>query len=98
MTKNLLKLNASKTKIMIITQSSYNEKIHIKNIDIAGADVKVTNSAKKIGFTLDRNMKKNEHISNVCRVAMFHLQTLTQCENIDAKNWPMLLYHLDLII
>ena len=76
-TANMLKLNDSKTELMLV--SSKRSK-HLHNlptsITIGNAQIPFKQSVKKYGFTLDCHLTMNAHVSNIVRTCYFELRRL----------------------
>ena len=66
MTLNMLKLNDTKTEVMIIKPSRNQSAIEVENVRIADADIKPSKKAKNIGVVFDEVMSMNPHVSAVC--------------------------------
>ena len=73
-TANMLKLNDSKTELMLVTSK------HLHNlptsITIGNAQIPFKQSVKKLGFTLDCHLTMNAHVSNIARTCYFELRRL----------------------
>ena len=67
-TANMLKLNDSKTELMLVTS---NRSKHLHNlptsITIGNAQIPFKQSVKNLGFTLDCHLTMNAHVSNIVR-------------------------------
>ena len=69
-TANMLKLNDSKTELMLVT-SKRSKHLHNlpTSITIGNAQIPFKQSVKNLGFTLDCHLTMNAHISNIARTA-----------------------------
>ena len=76
-TANMLKLNDSKTELMLVTSKRSN---HLHNlptsITIGNAQIPFKQSVKNLGFTLDCHLTMNAHVSNIARTCYFELRLL----------------------
>ena len=76
-TANMLKLNDSKTELMLVT---FKRSKHFHNlptsINIGNAQITFKQSVKKLGFTLDCHLTMNAHLSNIARTCYFELHRL----------------------
>ena len=74
-TKNMLKLNDSKTELMLVT-SKRSKHLHNlpTSITIGNAQFPFKPSVMNLGFTLDLTM--NAHVSNIARTCYFELRRL----------------------
>ena len=77
-TANLLKLNDSKTYLMLVT-SKRSKHLHNlpTSITIGNAQIPFKQSVKNLGFTLDCHFPMNAHVSNIARTCYFELRRLS---------------------
>ncbi len=64
---NLMKVNVSKTKVMLLGTTSKTSKIDNVNVIMNNTKVEKVNCFKYLGVTIDANLKWNDHINNVYR-------------------------------
>ena len=76
MTKNKLKLNDTKTEVLVIVPPNSSNKYPEMDIKIADATVRTTNQAKSLGVLFDRNISLASEIENRCRILLFHLRNI----------------------
>ena len=76
-TANMLKLNDSKTELMLVT-SKRSKHLHNlpTSITIGNAQIPFKLSVKNLGFTLDCHLTMNAHVSNIARTCYFELRRL----------------------
>ena len=74
-TANMLKLNDSKTELMLVT-SKRSKHLHnlTTSITIGNAQIPFKQSVTNLGFTLDCHLTMNEHVSNIVRTCYFELR------------------------
>ena len=76
-TANMLKLNDSKTELMLVTS---NRSKHLHNlptsITIGNAQIPFKHSVKNLGFTLDCHLIMNAQVSNIVQTCFFELHRL----------------------
>ena len=76
-TANMLKLNDSKTELMLVTSKKSK---HLHNlptsITIGNAQIPFKQSVKNLGFTLDCHLNMNAHVSNIARTCCYELRRL----------------------
>ena len=76
-TANILKLNDSKTELMLVTSKRTK---HLQtlptSITISNAQIPIKQSVKNIDFTLDCHLTRNAHVSNIARTCYFELRRL----------------------
>ena len=73
-TANMLKLNDSKTELMLVT-SKRSKHLHSlpTSITIGNAQIPFKQSVKNLGFTLNCHLTMNAHVSNIARTCYFEL-------------------------
>ena len=76
-TANMLKLNDSKTELMLVT-SKRSKHLHnlSTSITIGNAQIPFKQSVKNLGFTLVCHLTMNAHVSNIARTCYFELRRL----------------------
>ena len=76
-TANVLKLNDSKTELMLVT-SKRSKHLHAlpTSIIIGNSQIPFKQSVMNLGFTLDCHLTMNAHISNIARTCYFELRRL----------------------
>ena len=76
-TVNMLRLNDSKTELMLVT-SKRSKHLHNlpTSISIGNAQIPFKQSVKNLGFTLDCHLTMNAHVSNIARTCYFELRRL----------------------
>ena len=76
-TANMLKLNDSKTELMLVTskRTKHLHNLHTSNT-IGNAQIPFKQSVKNLGFTLDCHLTMNAHVSNIARTCYFELRRL----------------------
>ena len=76
-TSNMLKLNDSKTELMLVT-SKRSKHLHSlpTSITIGNAQIPFKQSVKNLGFTLDCHLTMNAHVSNIAWTCYFELRRL----------------------
>ena len=76
-TANMLKLNDSKTELMLVT-SKRSKHLHNlpTSITIGNAQIPFKQSVKNLGFTLDCHLTMNAHVSTIARTCYCELRRL----------------------
>ena len=76
-TANMLKLNDSKTELMLVT-SKRSKHLHNlpTSITIGNAQIPFKHSVKNLGLTLDCHLTMNAHVSNIARTCYYELRRL----------------------
>ena len=76
-TANMLKINDSKTDLMLVTskRSKHLHNLHT-SITIGNAQIPFKQYVKNLGFTLDCHLTMNAHVSNIARTCYFQFRRL----------------------
>ena len=76
-TANMLRLNESKTELMLVT-SIRSKHLHSlpTSITIGNAQIPLKQSVENLGFTLDCRLTMNAHVTNIARTCYFELRRL----------------------
>ena len=76
-TANMLKLNDNNTELMLVTskRTKHLHNLHT-SITIGNAQIPLKQSAKNLGFTSDRHLTMNAHVSNIAQTFYFELRRL----------------------
>ena len=79
-TANMLKLNDSKTELMLVTSKRSKHHHNLPtSVTIGNAQILFKQSVKKLGFTLDCHLTMNAHVSNIaltCYVQLCRLASI----------------------
>ena len=73
MARHCLKMNDDKTEAMLITSKRLQERVSCPVLHIGDNNITPKECVRNIGVLMDSHVTLEEHISNVCRVAQFHL-------------------------
>ena len=95
-TANMLKLNDSKTELMLVT-SRRSKHLHNlpTSITIGNAQIPFKQSVKNLGFTLDCHLTMNAHVSNIARTCFFELRRFASIRRfLTSSQLPHLYPHL----
>ena len=89
-TANMLKLNDSKTELMLVT-SKISKHLHNlpTSISIGNAQIPFKQSVKNLGFTLDFHLTMNAHVSNIAQtfyVELHHLASISRFQTSTATD------------
>ena len=76
-TANMLKLNDSKTELMLVISKGTKHLHYLPtSITIGNAQISFQQSVKNLGFTLDCHFTMNAHVTNIARTCYFELRRL----------------------
>ena len=76
MSQNMLKLNDTKTEVLVIVRPKQKDSFGQESVQIADALIQPSESAKGLGVWFDRHMSLDVEIQNRCRVMLFHLRSI----------------------
>ena len=76
MKSNKLKLNDSKTELLVLTSHRHVSSHSITDLQVGDSTVHVVKEARNLGVTFDSSLKLDRHITNVCRSSYFHLRKI----------------------
>ena len=73
----MLKVNESKTELMLVTSKRTKHLNSLPaSITMGNAQIPFKQSVKNLGFSSDRHLTMNEHVSNIARTCYFELRRL----------------------
>lgn len=76
MTKSKLKMNESKTEVLLIGTRQQLKKINHGSISIGNDEIAPVTTARNLGCWFDSNMSLKTHIAKTCSAAYFHLRNI----------------------
>jgi hypothetical protein len=83
-----LRLNPAKTQVMWLGSSQQLQKVNITDISILSTSVKVNETARDLGVTIDSQLSLTAHVSMICRSCYYQLRQLrsvTDSLSVDAS-------------
>ena len=80
--KNKLKINDSKTEILVLTSSFLSNNFNDLQINVGNTQIKPTASSRNLGVIFDRHLNLESHINNVCRSAYFQIRNIGSVRNM----------------
>ena len=82
-TANMLKLNDSKTELMLVTSKRSKHLLNLPtSITMVNAQIPFKQSVKNLGFTLECHLTMNAHVSNIARTCHFEIRHLASIGRI----------------
>ena len=72
----MLKLNDTKTEVLVIVPPKHKDNFGQESVQIADALIQPSDSAKGLGVWFDRHLSLDVEIQNRCRVMLFHLRNI----------------------
>ena len=76
MDENWLKMNSSKTEVIILHPDSNYQKTITKSMCINGENIEISDCIKYLGVWADQNLTFKHHIKIKCKAAMWNLQKI----------------------
>lgn len=86
MNSNRLKVNNSKSELIVFGSKSIIQKCHINQILIDNTPIERSSTIKLLGVTLDQNLTLKQHISNKARSAAYAMHNLRKLRKYLDKN------------
>ena len=101
MCNNVLKLNNSKTELLIFGSRQQLAKIDVNSVQVGTSKIVSTSSVRSLGAWFDKNMPMNAHVGKVCSKAFFGLCNIREIRKFlsgDATKTlvhALVTYHVD---
>ena len=76
MCQKSLKMNDSKTEILLITSKQVSQKLTCPSVSIADHLATPSDVARSVGVLLDKHASIEQHITATCKSAQYHFITL----------------------
>ena len=93
MQSNLLKLNESKTEVILLGTKQQLSKVGNIEISIGNVNIKPCNNVRNLGVIFDCNMTMEEHINKVCKTSYFYIRLLGKLRKFLGKDTTAMLTH-----
>ena len=78
MTTNLLKLNSSKTELMVVAPKALLQKVGPLLLDVDGSSISPSREVRNLGIILDSTLSYQSHIKSITKSAFFHLKNISR--------------------
>ena len=78
MIQNKLKMNNSKTDIIIVISSSYHPRSLFNALAVSNEFVECSATVKNISVIFDKSLSFLSHITATCKTAFFHLRNISK--------------------
>ena len=92
MLENRLKLNSGKAKLLVY-QSKFRPRPPVDSLIIVDILVVLKDLAKNIGVVFDTCMKFNQHVTDICRTAFYHIRNISRVRRFLSNEWTKMLVH-----
>ena len=76
----LLKLNPTKTKILVVASPNIQEQISIHGMFLDGKCIRFASSARNLGVLLDNELSFKHHIANIIKASYMLIKKLTKIQ------------------
>ena len=74
---NGLALNPTKSEVIVLgTSAGISSLNHLISVNIAGAEISISQTLKSLGVTLDSKLNFKAHVNNICKGCYFHIRAL----------------------
>ena len=81
MSLNRLKLNEDKTEFIVLGSKHNINSLSTKSIKVGGNTIESVPIVRNLGFHMDSNLTFHDHISLVCKTAMFNIRKIYSIRN-----------------
>ena len=78
MTTNLLKLNSSKTELMVVAPKPLLQKVGHLLLDVDGSSITPSQEVRNLGIILDSTLSYQSHIKSITKSAFYHLKNISR--------------------
>ena len=82
MIQNNLKINNSKTEILVLTSSFLKQHFNDLNINVGNSRIAKSISARNLGVIFVNHMSIDKQINSICKSAFFHLRNIGSIRNM----------------
>ena len=76
MTSRFLKLNDSKTEVLVITSPTMTKQLQPVALQLGESTIVPSQHARDLGVTWDTTMRMEQHITNICKSAYYQLHNI----------------------
>ena len=78
MTVNKLRLNDSKTEVLLLGPKVQRNRLHLDSLMVGDSEicVPITGSIRNLGAYFDSDLSMNAHVTKVCQAIHFHLRNI----------------------
>lgn len=78
MIKHHLKINDSKTEVMVLGTQAQIAKIYFNTVKVGQSNVKLVTTVRNLGVLFDQQLTMSDHVNNVCRKGYAQLRKIRQ--------------------
>ena len=95
MDTNKLKLNDSKTEILLCGTKHQVSNVKLETVIVGDSSVKIekSNSVRNLGVFLENNLSMQTHVNKVCQAAYFHLRNISSVRKYLDEHATKILIH-----
>src|SRR5271156_3642512 len=93
MKSNLLKLNESKTEVVMIGTKQQLSKVGNIEISVGNVNIRPCSKVRNLGVIFDCNMAMVEHVNSVCKASYFYIHLLGKLRKFLDKSAAAMLTH-----
>ena len=93
MQSNLLKLNETKTEVILLGTKQQLSKVGNIEISVGNVNIKPCSKVRNLGVIFDCNMTMEEHVNKVCKTSYFYIRLLGKLRKFLDKDTAAMLTH-----
>ena len=93
MSDNYLKLNTSKTEVLVVSSSQHLKKSPIKHLEFDGEYLVPSTNVRNLGVMFDSVLNMESHVNHVCKSVNYHLRNIWKVRRYLTKKSAETLIH-----
>ena len=75
-------LNPTKSEVIVLgTSAGISSLNHLNSVNIAGAEIPISQTLKSLGVTFDSKLNFRTHVNNICKGCYFHIRALRHIQS-----------------
>ncbi len=90
---NMLKLNDSKTEVILLGSKQKLSKIGDLEIEIGSSKIKSCDNVRNLGVVLDSNVTMEKQVNNICKTSFYYIRLLGQLRKFLSKDAATMVTH-----
>jgi hypothetical protein len=91
--KYFLKLNSSKTEVLVIVPPSVSSSLTPQSFDICGSSVSISESVRDLGVLYDDKLNMQHHVKSVCAKAYYQIHLISKVRKYISEDAARTLVH-----
>lgn len=92
MSKNMLKMNREKTELLILN-AQHRPQPSVSSVSVCSETIQSSTHVKNIGVIFDSSMSMDQHITEICKSAFYHLRNIGKIRKYLSQKSVIILVH-----